>query len=778
VTVRHNIRDGAGTGLIGFRSGRWTRPVGPVRKRPWNGAAEGGEKRSMNSNVRTRLPEGGKARSGLDAGRGDARRCGCVSTFPPGKPRSGDPRASAPPCLRVGALVPLRALVLVLVLALVSGLVGAPGFSARAAEVEPLGTAGMTNLMALSFDELLDLKIDSVVGASRYEQRLWRAPASVSVVTSDEVKKYGHRTLADILRSVRGLYVSYDRGYSYLGIRSFNRPGDFGTRVLVLVNGHRLNDGVYDSATTGTEFPLDVDLIDRVEVIRGPGSSVYGNNAFFGVINVVTKEGHDLAGGEVSGEAGMWNAYKGRFSYGRAVSEDVEFLVSGTFYDNAGQSDLYYREFDDPATHDGVASHMDVDRAGQTFASVRYRDFRLEGLFSQREKRVPTGPWEVDFNDPRMELVDTRGYTNLRYEREFEGDWEWMARAHYDFYQVTGDYPYGDLSRDTAEAQWWGVESVVTKRLADRHTLVGGAEFRDYPVQDQRSAYVGGVPALDDQRSSSVWAVFAQAEVALRTNLLVNAGARYDHYETFDGTVNPRLGLIWSPWEATTFKAIYGTAFRAPNAYEFYYNDGYEFSKDNPNLDPETIDTYELIWEQQLHRHVRVTLGGYYYEIDDLISQVIDPADGLAVYRNVERVGALGLEVGVEGRTDGGLRARASYAVQRAEDRETGETFSREFPEHLAKLNLLVPVYRERVFGGLELQYASTATALTGGEVDDFLLANFTVVAQELLKGVEVSASVYNLFDVRYAYAGGPQHRQEAIEQDGISFRVKLTYRF
>lgn len=653
------------------------------------------------------------------------------------------------------------------------------GFRVGAAEGEVPAGGGITNLMALSFDELLDIKVDSVVGASRYEQRSWRAPASVTVVTSDEVRKYGHRTLSDVLRSVRGLYVSYDRGYSYLGIRGFNRPGDFGTRVLVLVNGHRVNDGIYDSATTGTEFPLDVDLIDRVEVIRGPGSSVYGNNAFFGVINVVTKEGRDLNGGELSGEAGMWEAYKGRFSYGRVVAEEVEFLISGTMYDSAGHPDLYYREFDAPATNGGVVNHMDVDRANQTFTSVRYHDFKLEGLFARREKRVPTAPWEVDFNDPRMQLLDTRAYASLRYEREFEGDWEVMGRAHYDYYEVQGDYPYGgEVSRDLAEAQWWGLETLVTKRLADRHTLMAGAEFRDYPIQDQWSGYLGEPPALDDHQSSSVWAVFAQAEIALRTNLLVNAGARYDHYETFDGNVNPRLGLIWSPWETTTLKAIYGTAFRAPNAYEFYYNDGYEFSKDNPDLDPETISTYELVWEQQLVRHLRFTLGGYYYEISDLISQVIDPADGLAVYRNVEQVGALGLEVGVEGRTDGGLRARASYAVQRAEDTETGEQFSREFPEHLAKLNLLVPVYREKVFTGLELQYASSATALTGSEVDDFLLANFTVLAQELLKGVEISASVYNLFDVRYAYVGGPQHLQEAIEQDGISFRVKLTYRF
>lgn len=677
--------------------------------------------------------------------------------------RSASPRASpAPGLFRTG--------VLLLLLLVARG-------TARAAEgvLEP--SPGLTNLLSLSFDELLDIKVDSVTGASRYEQRLSRAPASVTVVTSDEVKKYGHRSLADILRSVRGMYVSYDRSYSFLGIRSFNRPGDFGTRVLVLVNGHRINDGVYDAATTGNEFPLDVDLIDRVEVIRGPGSSVYGNNAFFGVINVVTREGRNFNGGEVSAEAGSWDAYKARFSYGRVLGEDWEFLMSGTVFDSAGQ-DLYYPEFDDPATNRGLADDMDADRTAQTFLNLRYRDLKLEGAWAQREKRVPTAPWEVDFNDPRMVLIDTRAFLSLRYETEFENDWSLMTRAHGDYYDVVGDYPYGDLSRDTATATWWGLESVVTKQLADRHTLMAGGEFRDYPVQDQSSGYLGQPPVLDDHQSSQVWALFAQAEISLRTNLLVNAGARYDHYESFDGTVNPRLGVIWSPWEVTTLKALYGSAFRAPNAYEFYYNDGYEFSKNNPDLNPETIDTFELVWEQQIVRHVRFSVSGFYYEIDDLISQVVDPADGLSVYENVEQVRAAGVELGVEGRTDRGLRARASYTFQKAEDVETGAEFSREFPEHLAKLNLLAPVYREQVYTGLELQYASSASTLSGDSLDDFLIVNFTVVAQELIKGVEISASAYNLFDVRYAYAGGPQYRQQGIEQDGFNFRVKLTYRF
>jgi iron complex outermembrane receptor protein len=148
------------------------------------------------------------------------------------------------------------------------------------------GTA--PKLTQWSLEELTALKVDTVYGASRHEQLETEAPSSVTVVSAQDVKKYGYRTLADLLQAVRGMYVTYDRGYTYIGIRGMNRPGDFGGRVLIAINGHRLNDPIYDQAVNGTEFPLDVDLIDHVEVIRGPGSSLYGNNAFFTVINVIT----------------------------------------------------------------------------------------------------------------------------------------------------------------------------------------------------------------------------------------------------------------------------------------------------------------------------------------------------------------------------------------------------------------------------------------------------------------------------------------------------------
>src|SRR5262245_61646857 len=245
----------------------------------------------------------------------------------------------------------------------------------------------------LTLDELMRMEIPKVYGASKYEQKTTEAPSSVTIVTSEEVKKYGHRTLADILQSVRGLYVTYNRNYSFLGTRGFNR-GDFNSRILLLVDGHRVNNSLSDGAFLGTEFILDVDLIDRVEVIRGPGSALYGNNAFFGVINVVTKRGEQIKGAEVSGAVASYDTYEGRFTYGNRFPDGVEMLVSGTYYDS----------------HGPLVDRADDDTFGSFFGSIAYSDFTLQGGFISREKGVPTGVFGTVPGDPRTRTTDERSY--------------------------------------------------------------------------------------------------------------------------------------------------------------------------------------------------------------------------------------------------------------------------------------------------------------------------------------------------------------------------------
>jgi outer membrane receptor for ferrienterochelin and colicins len=218
-----------------------------------------------------------------------------------------------------------------------------------------VGELSLSMLADLPLEVLTNLEVAEVYAASRYPQKVTEAPSSVSVVTADEIRKYGYRNLGEILQSLRGFSTTYDRNYTYVGVRGFGRTGDYNSRMLLLVNGHRMNENVYHSASVDNEFPLDLDLIERVEVVRGPSSSLYGGGALFGAINVVTKRGVDLKGPEVSAEFGSFDAYKGRVSYGNRFANGVELLFSGSYFDSQGNRTLYYPEYDDPRTSNGIA---------------------------------------------------------------------------------------------------------------------------------------------------------------------------------------------------------------------------------------------------------------------------------------------------------------------------------------------------------------------------------------------------------------------------------------
>lgn len=636
------------------------------------------------------------------------------------------------------------------------------------------------DLTEKSLEELMNI---TVTTASKREQAASEAPASVTVITADEIRKYGYRTLAEILNSVRSFYFGYDRNYSYVGVRGFSWPGDYNTRILLLVDGHRLNDDIYDQAMIGTEFPVDVDLIERIEVIRGPASSLYGSNAFFGVINVMTKRGQALNGVETSISAGSFGTFQGRASYGQKF-RDVEVMLSGTMYDSRGQN-LFYPEFNSPATNNGVAVHADDDQFADWLGSVSWRGFTLQGLYSSREKGIPTASFGSIFNDRRNRTTDGRRYLDLSYENTF-GKWVFSGRLSYDQARYDGAYasvldlfgtPMSFLDIDYTRGEWWGTEVKVSRTVLQRHRFTIGGEFRDNLRQLQGN-YIG-VPFFEyfkDERSSLVWAGYLQDEFTISPKVILNAGLRYDRYEVFGGTVNPRAGLILRPWDHSTVKLLYGSAFRALSAFE-QYNAGPGLVPSQVPLKAETIGSSELVWEQVLGKHYTFTAAGFYDRMDNLVGQVFDPATGNGTYTNVANARARGLEFEVAGKYASGIEGRASYSVQDAADRNTGELLTN-CPKHLGKLNLVVPLVREKLFGAVEGQYTSRRRTLRGTSLGGFPLVNLTLFNTRVFPRFDLSASLYNVFDKRFDDPGAEEHVQDVIRQDGRSFRIKLTWRW
>ena len=642
------------------------------------------------------------------------------------------------------------------------------------------------DLSEASLEELMKIEVASVYSASKYFQKVTEAPSSVSIITSEEIQRYGYRTLADALRSVRGFCVTYDRNYSYLGVRGLARPGDYNTRVLLLIDGHRLNDNIYDGSLFGTEFPVDVDLIERVEIVRGPSSSLYGTSAFFAVINVITKRGGDAKGLMVSTEAASLGTHKGQISYGNKFDNSLELLFSISYYNSRGQRHLFYREFDDPATNNGIAEQADDDRTTKFFAELAYREFILRGAFSSRQKGIPTAAFGTVFNDARTRTTDQRGYLDLRYEHAITSQLQISARVYSDLYRYYGTYVYDystdntpliSLNKDLIQGDWWGGELLLTKTLLRKHKLTAGTEYRDNFRQNLINYDVDPYARyLDNRRESKNVGVYLQNEFAIRENVNLSVGLRHDYHTIFGGTTKPRLGLIYHPAPKMAIKLLYGEAFRAPSNHELVYSPS-EINNPNLALKPETIKTTELVVEKYLKDRIRLSASGYLYRINGLIARQIAPTEAYITYKNAGRVESKGFEFEIETRLAGGLEGRLGYTLQDSRDRETKQTLTNS-PKHLAKFNLSVPLIKQRILASLELQYTSERRTLAGSDAPAFWLSNFNLFSQKLMKGLNLSFGVYNLFDQKYGDPGSSEHRQNTIEQDGRNLRLKLTYRF
>lgn len=661
-------------------------------------------------------------------------------------------------------------------------LVGAAGLSAPLAQASAPQDDAAAGLDSLSFEQLVAVR--TVTAASKFEQLISEAPSAVVVLTAADIKEFGWRTLADALASLPGVYATNDRNYSYLGARGFLRPGDYNSRFLLLVDGARVNEAVYDQAPLGTEGLVDLDLVQRIEFVPGPGSAVYGSNALFGVINVVTKDGSDMGGARVAVGAGSHGERKLRTSWGWHGQNGADVVMSASVYGRDGQ-DLYYPEFDTPEQNGGVAGRLDFDRARNFLVKASYRGLVLSASHVHRTKGVPTGSFGAVFNTPNR-TTDAQSVVNLGYTRAITPDVSLSLQALWGKadYLGVGDYPGETAPRitnvDGAHARWYGVGAQATSTALRGHKIVLGMDLQRDARRDQfnydRAPYR---MLLDDRRTGRRSGLFVQDEIRLPGAALLNIGLRHDRYDTGARNTSPRAALLVKLTPADTIKLIYGTAFRVPNAYEMYYGPGDgSVQSGNPALAPERIRTHELVFEHALGTSGHATLSVFQYAMKDLITQEADETTGTLIFRNLARARASGFESAFERLLGGGARIRASYAWQRSRDGNGAALVNS--PRHLVKLNLVTPLAAHTRLGS-ELQCLSarlTEGASTGGYCVVNLNLNLQFPAASVLPGASLALGLFNAGNRRYADPAGPAFVQEALEREGRTVFVKLGYQF
>lgn len=621
-------------------------------------------------------------------------------------------------------------------------------------------------LIDLSLDDLLRVE---VLGAARYAQPLSETPATASVIGEEELRQQGYRTLGEALSSVRGIHVSNDRNYTYLGVRGFNRPGDYNSRVLLLTDGARRNDALYDQAHIGHEAPVEIDWLKRLEFVSGPASALYGANALFGIVNAVLLDGGDVNGARVTVDAGSGQSRRLGVVAGQRLADGHDWFLGFAAYGAQGR-DLHFSEFENSGS-DGWARGLDGEKYQKVYTKLRSGNWRLSGNFSSRDKDIPNASFETRFGEAGTRTLDQHALLDLAYDGALDGDWRQQGRLFSGSYRYNGDYRYAQSeNRDQGRAEWQGVDYRLIYGGAAAHKLVLGVESQWNRRLLQRNFDVAPSRAILDQRhTAQTLGLFAQDEWRFHPRWLLNLGARFDKHSDFAAVLSPRAALIFQPDAPLSLKAMLGSAYRPPNAYERFYEDGGVLQKANPDLKAERIRSRELSADWRYGAGGRLGLSVYRHEMRDMIDQVSDPADGMLVFANQTRVSARGVEVEAEQHWAGGYRLRGSLAWQHART-AAGETLASS-PARLGKLVFGMPLAASWTLSGEWLAQSSQRTLKSS--VGGYGAVNFLLTSGRIAGLGEFGIGVYNLGNRRHADPASSAFVQDALAQDGRQFRLR-----
>ncbi|MGZ6142279.1 MAG: TonB-dependent receptor plug domain-containing protein, partial [Myxococcales bacterium] len=669
-------------------------------------------------------------------------------------------------------------------------------------------------------DVKLRYALPRVVAAEKELTQAQDAPASISVISAEEIRGFGYTTLAEALGSVRGLYTTFDRDYATLGVRGFSSPGVYNSRVLVLSDGHVMNEASQGNSFIGHEFDADLTDVERIEVVRGPGSVLYGSAAFFAVVNVVHRTPARGFHGEAGGTAGTLGENIGSAS-ASVAGESAWAWVRGGGVNRAGDP-----FFDNPA--DGtVAKDLDQERAGHVDLRARAGDFTLAASYNSRKKVLPTASYDTVFGGPGTFTRDSRGYLQAEWEHAFDSGLAIDVRAAYDGVRYNGSWNYagrpaGVLGSDSDTEDWGTAEARIRLPEMAGHRIFAGGEFQSRWKVDLNSIVPGtadgtqpatyfsnfndgtglGAPDPVVPNAETVISAYLGDDWRISRRVQLDAAMRVDKYvDNFPAAsteqqqkpaFNPRVALLLQPYDAGRTKLLFGRAFRYPGFYERYFTD-YGVSEVRPStpLKPEVVYSGEIEHAHQFSDEVSLTVAGYVSEMRDLIR--IGSPQGqpdISQYQNrVNPVHAAGGEVELRWQAGPGWIFSGWYAYSVVRDDAGGAWFSgaplANSPASTGALRALYPLVAQTLSVSTEVVYGGPRRSIAEddgsfGLVGEQLNWNVGVSGEYPRYGLHYGAFVYNLLDQRVSLPAGPEisFPNHAVPQYGRTLRLQLSASF
>lgn len=625
------------------------------------------------------------------------------------------------------------------------------------------------------------------------------APSVASVITAEDIKAMGARTLEEALEYVPGLHssISFNRHDSIFSVRGIHTDND--PQALFLINGVSYND----SFTGGRpqSFRLGVENISRIEIIRGPGSAVYGADALSSVINVITKDADELAGSTIGARYGsfdssnLWTLHGDNYA-GWDTTFSFEFFKTDGDDERIIDKDLQ-------TIFDGSRNTTATLTPGPSNTATTQHNTSLN--LSKNNWNIWLNNWVVDEAgvgpgaaqalDPVGRQETTHRTVAINYEEaELSADLGWEAKiayhqvdkqAYFQLFPPNAVIPIGDdgnaftpgggLVRFSqgmhgnpgGDMEQLSAESIFTYRGFDKHLmrLAFGGGYDDLVAKasgnfgpgviDGTTLDPNAVTTIDGSLTSTtdtpnlfmppsnrkVRFISLQDEWAFAPDWELTAGIRHDHYSDFGGTTNPRVALVWATSYNLTTKMLYGRSFRAPSFNELYLTNN-PAATGNPNLSPETIDVAELVFDYRPTFDLRTVFNIYKYELTDLIDYVG------GVSQNINDQDGHGVEADFSWHATNTLDVLANFAWQHSEDSRTSNTIP-DAPGHQASLALRYKTLNVCSFSPRANWVADRDRANGDNRkpVADYTLVDLTFRCAPHSTPIEWAFSVRNAFD-------------------------------
>lgn len=669
-------------------------------------------------------------------------------------------------------------------------------------------------------EEVIFMDIPSVITPTMTEKTSEKAPASVTVVTENDIKASGARSLPEVLERLTGIHVfdSYD-GRALTNVRGILTEAN--DKIKLLIDGHSIIEPVWNNAFDMYVPPIE--NIKQIEIVRGPGSSLYGTGAFSATINIITKKPRDVYGLTVDQKYGSFDSWTTNAAYG-ARKGKYEFGVNYNSYQSKGPDLKIDHDWLSGQGALGLGTSIapgvmtESRRRHQADMYVGCGGLSFQGLFADSVVDFPLDEMATLTENGEKQYF-TYGFGEIKYETAVTERLKVRVKTSYDHMRMNlkgqalpnnfslaggidlnGDgipelWADGLLSDYRYTSEQYKSEAIADYMLTDANELLGGIFYEDIRLVDPQYksnmiglSFMNAGSVMDftgtefnwlTPRERSVHGAFFQDEWTLTADHYLIIGGRYDKYNDVGESFNPRCGYVWQYLRDETMtgnvKFLYGTAFRAPSFGQLYM-----LSVGYTGIKPENIQSGEVVFANTIMGKVDTTVSFFHQKTDNLtIRDVNTSANGIISWINHGKTTAGGVEMSGKYYFLPKQYVYVGYANTLATSDETGEDLpftARNQAE--AGLNMKLP---HKLNWNVNADYTSELTREPGDHrppVGADIVTN-TTLSVENYAGFDFYVSVYDVFDraVRAPSFVGIMPVED-IPRPGRQYSCGVTYRF